>query len=131
MKRVQLARTVKYTARPLFRGYVFVEIDPAVGRWYPIRSTYGVRSLIKFGSQLGLLNAQFISTLRAREVDGVILRPETPWYVGQQVKLTGGPFDGVVGQIIEMAERDRLVVLMNLLNGSVRVKLSTIQLDPV
>jgi transcriptional antiterminator RfaH len=60
----------------------------------------------------------------AREVDGVILKPEKAYTVGQQVKVNGGPFDGVVATIIAMDEKDRLVVLMDLLNQSVKVKVS-------
>jgi hypothetical protein len=35
--------------------------------------------------------------------------------------LAGGPFDGLIGTIIEMDEKERLTVLMDLLNGRVKV----------
>jgi transcriptional antiterminator RfaH len=56
-------------------------------------------------------------------VDVAIIRPESPYYVGQKVKVSGGAFDGLAATIIEMNEKDRLIVLMSFLNRPVKVKL--------
>jgi transcriptional antiterminator RfaH len=82
-----------------------------------------VRTLISCGERLSFLHDDFIVSLRAREVDGAIIRPESPYTVGQKVKVSDGPFDGLVATVIEMSENDRLVVLMNLWNRSVKVKI--------
>jgi len=119
-KRISHARRFVEVERPLFPGYVFVRITASGDQWRPILSTTGVRTLVRFGNQLGLLDDVFISSLRARERDGVVIAPETPYQPGQRVKLVGGPFDGVTATIISSAEKDRLVVLMDLLRNSVR-----------
>jgi transcription antitermination factor NusG len=49
--------------------------------------------------------------LRLREKDGLIVLPETPYKVGQQVEFGPGPFDGIVGTILSMDEKQRLVIL--------------------
>jgi transcriptional antiterminator RfaH len=49
------------------------------------------------------------------------MRPASPYEPGQQVKLTGGAFDNLVATILEMDEKDRLVVLMDLLNRPTKV----------
>ena len=54
-----------------------------------------------------------------------------PYRVGQQIRLAGGAFDGLVATIIEMHERDRLTVLMDLLNRPVKVKVEETQVAPV
>ena len=41
---------------------------------------------------------------------------------GQQVRLAGGTFDGLVASILELDEKDRLVVLLELLRRPVKVK---------
>jgi transcriptional antiterminator RfaH len=122
-KRIKHARREQDVLRPLFPSYVFVQFDTTTHRWRSILSTFGVRTLISCGERLSFLHDDFIASLRACEVDGAIVRPQSPYTVGQKVKVSGGPFDGVVATIIEMSEKDRLVVLMNLLNRPVKVKI--------
>jgi transcriptional antiterminator RfaH len=116
--------------RPLFPGYLFVRINPDAQRWRPMLSTYGVRTLVRCGNQLSLIEDAFIRSLKAREIEGVIARPASPFFVGQQVRLAGAAFDGLVATIIEMHERDRLTVLMQLLNRPVKVKVDERQISP-
>ncbi len=122
-KRIRHARRELDVLRPLFTGYIFVQIDPSAQRWRPILSTIGIRTMVSFGNQLSYLDDGFIQSLKTREIGGVIARPETPYRVGQQVRLTSGSFDGLVATIIAMDEKDRLVVLMDLLNRPVKVKI--------
>jgi len=123
-RRIRHARRVQDVLRPLFPGYLFVQADPSK-RWRPILSTFGVRTLVQFGDQLGYVDGGLIDSLKSREVDGVIRKPSEPYRVGQKIRLHGGPFDGLVATIIEMDEKDRLIVLMDLLSQSVKVRVST------
>jgi transcriptional antiterminator RfaH len=117
--------------QPLFPGYLFVRVDPDGHRWRPILSTYGVRRVMLCGDRLSVIHDEFIDSLRAREVDGAIVRPASPYRVGQEVRVAGGPFDGLVATIVEMGEKDRLTVLMRLLSRTVKVMLDEQQLSPV
>jgi len=123
-RRVRHARRTNEVLRPLFPCYLFVRIDPQSQRWRPIESTYGVRSLVRFGDQLGFVDNAFIESIKAREVDGAIVKPAEPYRPGQQIRIAGGPFEGLVATIISMNERDRLTVLMDLLNQRVRVQIA-------
>lgn len=125
------ARRITTVARPLFPSYLFVRIKPNVSHWRPILSTLGVRSLVRFGNQVGMLHDAFIEELRKREEDGFIVRPPEPYQVGQRVKVHGGPFDGVVATIISLQERDRIIVLMELLQQRVRAKVQMHQIQLV
>ena len=122
-KRLRHARRVYEGLRPLFPGYVFVEVNPSLQQWRSLLSTYGVRSVVRCGEQLSFVEGAFIDSLKSREVDGAIIRPANPYQVGQQVRMTGSALDGLVATIIEMNEKDRLVVLLDLLNRPVRVTL--------
>lgn len=122
-KQVRHARRTSQVLRPLFPGYLFVQL--AATGWRPIPSTYGVRSLLKVGDRPALIDPAFVTGLRSREVDGVIRRPETEFTVGQQVQFAGGSFDGLIATIIEMDEKDRLVVLLDLLKRPVKVKVDS------
>lgn len=125
------ARRVSDVLRPLFPGYLFVKFNPEVQRWRPILSTFGVRAIVRSGDQPSMIEDAFIRSLRAREVEGVIARPDSPYEVGQEVRLAGGAFDGLVATIVDMDDRDRLTVLMDLLNRPVKVKVDERHISPI
>lgn len=124
-RRVRHARRVQDVTRPIFPGYVFAEVVPDLAHWRSILSTYGVRAVIRYGDRPAFVEAGFIESLRAREIDGVIAKPLMPYEVGQEVRLNGGPFDGFVATIVEMKEKDRIVLLMRLLSQDIRLKVTT------
>jgi transcriptional antiterminator RfaH len=126
-KRVRHARLTREVLRPLFSSYIFVELDPDFQPWHPILSTIGVRTLVRCGESLSFLPDGLIDTLKAREIEGAVVRPASPYKIGQQVRVTCGAFDGLVATIIQMDERDRLVVLLDILNRPVNAKLSVHQ----
>jgi transcriptional antiterminator RfaH len=45
--------------------------------------------------------------------------------------MAGGAFDGLVATIVDMDERDRLTVLMDLMNRPIKVKIEERQISPV
>lgn len=124
-RRVRHARRVQDVIRPLFPGYVFAEVPSDLAHWRSILSTYGVRAVIRYGDRPAFVEAGFIEGLRAREIDGVIAKPVTPYKVGQEIRLNGGPFDGLIATIVEMKEKDRLVLLMRLLSQDIHLKVTT------
>lgn len=124
-KRRSHARRVEMVLRPLFPSYLFVRDNTELGRWRPIQSTYGVRTIVRAGEELSFIDHAFIASLRAREVDGAIVRPPSPYHVGQKVQIATGAFDGLVATIIEMDEKDRLVLLLDMMKRGIRVTLKS------
>ena len=129
-KRRSHARRIETVLRPLFPGYLFVQLNLSLGRWRPIASTYGVRGIVRAGEQPGYIDDCFIANLRAREIDGAIARPANPYRIGQRVQITAGPFDQLVATIIEMDEKDRLVVLLDIMRRGVRVQVQSAAVQP-
>lgn len=123
IKRLRTRKGAIDVRRPLFPGYLFVHVEPEMARWRPLASTYGIRSIVRCGERLSFIDDSFVAGMKAREVDGVIGRPQSPFQIGQEVRIAGGPFDGLIARILEMDDKDRLVVLMALLNGEVKLKL--------
>jgi transcriptional antiterminator RfaH len=119
-RRVRHARRAYDAKRPLFPGYVFVADTSAAHHWRPILSTLGVRSLIRVGDRPASLDGEFVAALRSREVDGVIGLPDRNLKPGQRVAVQGGPMDGVVGTILETRENRRHLILLHLLNASIK-----------
>lgn len=130
-RRRRHGRRVDEVLRPLFPSYLFVRMDPEVQRWRPMLSTLGVRTMVRCGDQISLIDDAFVQSLKNRERDGVIARPAHPYRVGQQVRMAGGAFDGLVATIVEMHEKDRLTVFMQLLSRAVKVRIDEQQISPV
>ncbi|MFN0220018.1 MAG: transcription termination/antitermination protein NusG [Hyphomicrobium sp.] len=130
-KTIRHARRVQNVLRPLFPGYLFVNNAQGVGFWRPIASTTGVRNLLRNGDAPCCLDPRLIEALKNRETDGVITRPHRPIEIGHTVRLASGPFDGFAATIVTMPERDRVVVLLEFLNQSTKVEISTAQISPV
>jgi transcriptional antiterminator RfaH len=90
-----------------------------------------VRTIVRTGDELSFVEGGFIASLKAREVDGAIVRPACPYAIGQRVEITSGPFDRIVATIIAMDEKDRLVVLLDMMNRSIKVKIDSACVTPV
>lgn len=129
-KRRSHARRVDTVLRPLFPSYLFVRTNPELARWRPILSTYGVRNVVRVGDAPGFIDEGFVASLRAREVDGAIVDAAGAYQVGQQVQIASGPFDQVVATIIDMGEKDRLVLLLDMMNRRIKVQVASEQVVP-
>jgi transcriptional antiterminator RfaH len=118
------ARRVEAVLRPLFPSYLFLQANAALKRWRPILSTHGVRTVVRTGDNPSLLADEFIAGLKNREVDGAVVRPPSPYRVGQEVRIASGPFDGFIATILELDEKDRLLVLLDIMHRGIKVKLN-------
>ena len=130
VKRIKHARRAYDAKRALFPGYIFVERPVQRHLWRPLLGTLGVRSVVCHGETPSALPAGFVESLKAREIDGAIQKPEMPFRAGQSVAINGGPFDGLVGQILEIRESDRVLLLVNLLNQQTRTQVDAKLLRP-
>ncbi len=122
-RQVRRGRHTRDVVRPLFPSYVFLHLAPEKEIWRPVLSTIGVKTLVRFGDQLGLLKDPFIESLRSREVEGVVVKPVSPYRTGQDVRIVGGAFDGIVGRILTVDAAGRLEILMDILQRSVKAKI--------
>jgi transcriptional antiterminator RfaH len=130
LKHIRHARKALDVQRPLFPGYLFVAWkEPFIVR--SIDGTYGVRSIVRNGATPALLQGSFVASLRAREVDGLIGQPEPSLKPGQAVTIDGGPFDGLVGRILEVRESDRVLLLLDLLIAPAKLNIDVDMLRPV
>jgi transcriptional antiterminator RfaH len=127
MKHIRHARRAYDAPRPLFPGYVFVERPQPPKRWKSLQSTFGVRNVLMCGGAFASLPPGFVEGLKAREVNGFVCKPLTALNIGQQVSIQGGAFDGLIGQIIELRDNERVIVLLNILNQRTRVHINATQ----
>lgn len=128
-KIIRHARRIRETARPLFPGYVFVRRNEDL-RWRSILGTIGVRSVVRCGETPSTISGDFIGALQLREIDGFVTKPTNPFRIGQIVVVQNPSLDGLIGQIIELRDNERIIVLMKLLNQEVRVNVSPSDIRP-
>jgi transcriptional antiterminator RfaH len=112
---------------PLFPRYVCVGAHEDQS-WAPVRSTLGVTSLVRFGTQFATVPETLIRDLMTGADEG----PERQlrFKQGQKVHITGDSFSSIVG-IFEMQEgEDRARVLIDLLGRPTSVHVPLSQLVP-
>jgi len=101
---------------------MFVHVDLEEQYW-DVAWTPGVRKFIGFGALPCPVDDAVIDFLRARVGQEGILRPQAVFKQGDVVRITHGPFEGLIG-IIEhpVCGRGRVRVLMELLRRQTRVE---------
>jgi len=107
---------------PLFPGYLFVHIE-LDEQYFNVVWTPGVGRFIGFGALPCPVDDAVIAFLYARAGREGIVRVDPVFKEGDMVRVTHGPFEGLIG-IIENpgCGRGRVRVLMELLRRQTRVE---------
>lgn len=116
---------------PLFPCYLFVQINLRED-YHRVIWTPGVRNLVAFGDEPAPLDEQVVTYLMSRTGPDGLIRRESGLRVGDRVRITHGPFAGLVG-IIERAcsRKGRIKVLMDFLRQGVVVDLPLVAVGRV
>ncbi|WP_300557191.1 transcription/translation regulatory transformer protein RfaH [Limnohabitans sp. Rim8] len=116
-------------AEPMFPSYVFVQLDTSgQGQsWSPIRSTLGVRELVKFGGHPPKVDAELINTLHERE-QLQQSNPQALFAAGDKVVITHGPFAGIEAIYQTTDAERRSMILLSMLNKPVSMRIEPGQL---
>lgn len=127
---------------PMFPSYVFVQLensgsDNGSGNgsskgqsWTPIRSTLGVRDLVRFGGQSPKVDPDLIAALLERERLQQT-RPQALFAAGDKVIVTEGAFAGLEAIYQTADAESRSMILLNLLNKPVQLRIESGRLRKV
>lgn len=119
------ARRVDTVTAPLFPGYLFVRLNPAVQPWRSINGTYGVRSLLTQDNRPTALPDAFVEQLQSSVNErGLIDMPEETLKPGSSVKLLGGAFADCIGTLFRLPDGDRVTLLIQVLGRQVSTTVS-------
>jgi transcriptional antiterminator RfaH len=122
-RRVRHARRLQLLLRPLFPGYLFVQLDPELCRWRSINGTIGVREILSNGEAPLAVADRIIDEIKAREDDTGTVKLVPPSFArGQVVRLLEGPLADLNGLFEEMRDESRVVLLVSLLGRKVRMQ---------
>jgi transcriptional antiterminator RfaH len=116
---------------PLFPRYLFLNAIASTQNLAPVRSTLGVVSMVRFGTELAVIPDHIISAIKQRitpetgliKIECVQIKP------GDKVKVFDGPFTGLDGIVQERNSEHRTIILMRLLGRPTRVQVNTMDLQ--
>jgi len=121
---VRHARRALPAARPLFPGYGFAQFDAvAMPDWGRIFRTRGVVGVVRIAGALAALSpAQYLSLRALEDGDGMI-RPKRAlaarFRAGEQVRVTGGAWAGLVGEVLTVKGPERVRLLLGALKTEI------------
>lgn len=117
------ARRRDIVKAPLFPGYIFVRLDLEAAPWRSINGTLGVSHLVCNGDRPAVVPDGVVEEIRAREnSDGLIPLTPDQFQKGDALRIVSGALAECFGLFEKMADRDRVVLLLDLLGRKVRVK---------
>ena len=115
---------LKTEARPLFPGYLFVRFDPRVPSWQGINATRGIQRLISDTAHRPTpLPSDFMMGLLSRCDENGLLQTSEALAPGDRVRIFSGPFAGLVADIDNMDQQERLHLLIQVMGRPVRASL--------
>ncbi len=116
------ARRADWITAPLFPRYMFVLIDVAAARWRSIRSTIGVSDIICQGDRpLPIMPGVVEEIIERENEEGLVCAaPNLNLRKGDKVRVERDSLCDQVGLFETMADKDRVIILLNLLGRRVR-----------
>jgi len=107
--------------KPLFPGYVFVGLGAEAINARAIGSTYGISSLVRFGTSAAQVPSGLICQLRQRCDSENALIPDHAFQSGDTVKIQSGPFADFLATVASLPSEQRAWVLIDLMGRETRV----------
>ena len=122
--------------RPLFPGYLFVQIDPDQGVWRQVNSTRGIARLVRLGAEPSAVPNEIVEALMARCDDHSILRQtvetqSSQFHAGNQAQVTQGPFSGFIATISDIEPNSRIHILIEIMGQTTKVAINAGALQPI
>jgi transcriptional antiterminator RfaH len=122
VKTARHARRIRTSLAAFFPSYLFVRLDLEHQRWRSINGTYGVSHLVTQGERPVPAPVGVVEDLiAAADERGVMV--EGPWLeIGQQVRITHGPFVDQLAVIDRFSNSEGVRVLLEIMGAIVPVE---------
>lgn len=113
------------TIEAFFPRYLFIRLDCESDNWAPIRSTYGVAGLVRFGGLPAIVPETFLDSLRQHDdSQGLQQVPADEIKPGDKVTIIDGPLTGYAGIYQQQKSTGRVSVLLDIVGKHTAVTLS-------
>lgn len=122
--------------RPLFPGYIFVQLNPGQGPWRQVNSTRGVARLVRLGAEPSVVPNSIVEALMVQCNEQSVLCQTSDTRSSQlpansQAQVTNGPFSGFVATIASIEANDRINVLIQIMGQRTKVAIDASALQPI
>ena len=109
---------------PLFPGYLFMgsNIEPIT--WGSVNATRGVSRVVTLDGKYRPVNDDIIAGLKKRCDDNGIVHHISEIISGDRLKIEKGPFADFICTVHDIAENQRVWVLINLLQNQTKTEIS-------
>ena len=117
--------------RPLFPGYLFIELGLGAPHWRTINATYGVAKAVCLEPGRPVrVSGELIAALKvASTEDGDYIGDPDPFFPGENVRVVTGPFANILARVEAAPERDRIFVLLDMMGREVRATIRSGDLE--
>ena len=121
-------RTVK---RKVFPGYVLIEMEVNDRSWYVVRNTPGVTGFVGSATKPIPLNPEEVKRiLKSQGIDESEPKVHISVEVGEQVRITSGPFENFIATITEINdEKGTLKGLIDMFGRETSVEVDYSQIE--
>jgi transcriptional antiterminator RfaH len=109
---------------PLFPSYLFVRLNLLSDEYYWACWSPGVSRIVSFNGHAASIEEPVIDILRFRADKQGIIPARSSLHPGQEVRISGGPLEGLLGIIQEPpSARGRVKLLLKLLNRQMNIEM--------
>lgn len=122
-------KTIKRT-EAFFPRYLFISLDKETDNWSPIRSTFGVAGMVRFGGMPAVVPENMVANLKNNENEfGLQSFEKKELKQGDKVEIIDGPFTGYKAIYQKMKSTERVSVLLDIVGKNTQVTLSVHELE--
>ncbi len=118
--------------KPLFRGYILIEMEPDMELMEKLTSVGSLRALIANDTMTSLSEEEVERILETVEMEQQRKMQEVPFLKGEMVRVVDGPFMDFTGKVEEVyPERGKLKVMVNIFGRVTPVVLDFLQVERI
>ena len=113
--------------KPVFPRYIFVQLDLKSENWNLIKSTFGVSGIVMFGDEFTPIPYDIIKSLKSKlDAKGIYEEKvlDIDYEKGDKLTIKEGKFAGIDAIFLSKKSKDRVRLLLNLLNTKIVSEIS-------
>jgi len=112
----------------LFPGYIFIKNQAGPTPFDKIRFTRGILNFVRFGQRLATADESLVQSIREREQ---LLQGCALYKPNQKVRITEGAFQNIEAIYLTRSGKDRVVLLLSILNTQQKVQMPSASIESV
>ena len=117
---------------PVFPRYLFLQINFELDNWTSIKSSYGVSHIVMFSEKFTSIPNNIIDLIQGRLNQAGIYKEDVSivdYQKGDPVSIKEGRFAGIDAIFLSKKSKDRVRLLLKLLNTSVVAEITTSNIE--